>query len=88
MYKAEIKVMLKPGVLDPQGKAVAGGLSSMGYNQVESVRVGKYIEVFLRADSQADAERQVAEMTHRLLANPVIETYQYTLVPVESEEVS
>lgn len=79
MILAKIHVTLKPGVLDPQGEAVVGGLKAMGYTGVAGVRVGKYLEVQLDRDDQAEAERQVEEMCRRLLANPVIEEYSYTL---------
>jgi len=85
VYKAEIKVTLKPGVLDPQAKAVAGGLSSLGYNEVESVRVGKYIEVILEADSAEAAASRVEEISRRLLTNPVIEDFSFSLTPMEGE---
>lgn len=83
MWKAEVKVMLKPGVLDPQGKAVAGGLSSLGFTGVESVRIGKYIELLLEAQTREEAISQVEEMARRLLANPVIETFDFV---VKSQE--
>lgn len=83
MWKAEVKVMLKPGVLDPQGKAVAGGLSSLGFTGVESVRIGKYIELLLEAQTREEAIGQVEEMARRLLANPVIETFDFV---VKSQE--
>lgn len=87
MYKAAIKVILKPGVLDPQGKAVASGLASLGFSQVKSVRVGKYIEVLLDASSQQEAAAQVEEMAKRLLANPVIEHYELTVELVDGGEL-
>ncbi|BCV22504.1 phosphoribosylformylglycinamidine synthase subunit PurS [Moorella sp. Hama-1] len=82
MLLAKIHVTLKPGVLDPQGEAVAGGLKAMGYTDVAGVRVGKYLEVQLDRDDLAEAERQVEEMCRRLLANPVIEEYRYSLEEV------
>ncbi|CEP67595.1 Phosphoribosylformylglycinamidine synthetase,PurS subunit [Moorella glycerini] len=79
MLLAKIYVTLKPGVLDPQGEAVMGGLKAMGYEGVTAVRVGKYLEVQLDLDDRQEAGRQVEEMCRRLLANPVIEQYRYTL---------
>lgn len=73
--KARIHVYLKPGVLDPQGAAVAGALKNMGFDEVLGVRQGKLIELDL-SDGDADAARaRVEEMCQRLLANPVIESY-------------
>lgn len=74
-YLARIDVMLKPLVNDPQGLAVAGGLRDLGYEAVQSVRVGKRIEVTLKAADAAAAEAAAREMCERLLANPVIEDF-------------
>jgi len=82
MYKAQIKVLLKQSVLDPQGQAVEKALASLSYDNVEHVRVGKYMEVTLRAKDRTVAEAQVREMCERLLANTVIEDYTFELVEV------
>jgi len=74
---ARIHVTLKPGVNDPPGLAIAGGLRRLGFAGVEEVRAGRYLEVRLEAAGQQEAERQVDEMCRRLLANPVIETYRF-----------
>ena len=81
-YKAEIHVTLKRTVNDPQGLAIRGGLHSLGYETVETVRAGKFIEVWLEAESSEEAERQAEQMSDQLLANPVIEDYR---VEVEGE---
>ena len=73
--KAKVHVTLKPGVLDPQGKAVEGALAALGFAGVESVRQGKFLEIELAGDDKDAAERQVAEMCEKLLANTVIEKY-------------
>lgn len=78
-YKAEIHVTLKRTVNDPQGLAIRGGLHSLGYESVESVRAGKFIEVWLEADSPEEAQRQANEMSDQLLANPVIEDYSVAI---------
>ncbi|MDZ4759742.1 MAG: phosphoribosylformylglycinamidine synthase subunit PurS [Alphaproteobacteria bacterium] len=74
--RAKVHVSLKPGVLDPQGKAVADALGRLGFGEVGGVRVGKIIEIEL-ADSlsRADAETRVREMCEVLLANTVVERY-------------
>jgi phosphoribosylformylglycinamidine synthase subunit PurS len=77
---AKIHVTLKPGVNDPQGLAIAGGLHSLGFNGVGEVRAGRYLEVRLEGADRATAERQVEEMCQKLLANTVIETYRYEVV--------
>jgi len=73
--KARIHVYLKPGVLDPQGAAVAGALKTMGYDEVEAARQGKLIELDLAGEDAAAAEARVREMCDKLLSNPVIESY-------------
>ena len=81
-YLASIRVMLKPLVNDPQGLAVAGGLRDLGYESVQSVRVGKRIEVTLDAPDAASAESAAREMCERLLANPVIEDFELDVAEV------
>lgn len=78
-YLAHINVMLRPLVNDPQGLAVRDGLHALGFEHVGSVRVGKRIEVTLEAASRTSAEEQVAQMCDRLLANAVIEDYEFTI---------
>ncbi len=78
-WLARIHVTLKPVVLDPQGEAVLHGLQQLGYQNVSGVRVGKYLEISLAASSQATAEDAVRQMCDRLLANPVIERYDFTV---------
>ena len=74
--KARIKVTLKKGVLDPQGKAIQGALGSLGFAGVEGVRQGKYFEVDLAETDQAKAMSQVRTMCDKLIANTVIENYR------------
>lgn len=79
--KAIVHVGLKPGVLDPQGKAVADTLGRLGYGEVESARIGKVIELDLEEGLARDAaEARVREMCETLLANTVIESYRIELV--------
>ncbi|MEO0635548.1 MAG: phosphoribosylformylglycinamidine synthase subunit PurS [Pseudomonadota bacterium] len=76
--KARVIVTLKNGVLDPQGKAIEGALSSMGHGGVEQVRQGKVFDIELDA-SAADPKAKVEAMCEALLANTVIETYSIEL---------
>jgi phosphoribosylformylglycinamidine synthase len=78
-YRAKIYVTLRPSVLDPAGVAIQSGLSHMGYDNVEQVRIGKYIELMISAVDQAAAETQLDRMCDQLLANPVIENYRFEL---------
>ena len=83
-FKAEIHVTLKQTVNDPQGLAIRGGLHSLGYDGVASVRAGKFIEVWLEAESAEEAQRLAEEMSDQLLANPVIEDYSVAIVEAPS----
>ena len=73
--KAKVKVTLKDGVLDPQGKAIEGALGSMGFDGVHGVRQGKYFEIELGETDKIKAEAQVKAMCEKLIANTVIENY-------------
>jgi phosphoribosylformylglycinamidine synthase len=75
-YSFEVLVRLKPGLLDPQGKAVEGSLPAMGWTNVSGVRVGKHVELTVEAADEGEARAQVDEMARRLLSNPVIEEFQ------------
>jgi phosphoribosylformylglycinamidine synthase len=79
MFLAKIHVSLKKSVLDPQGVAVKDALGSLGFKGVESVRMGRVIEVRLAAKAEADARAEVEAMCRKLLANLVIEHYEFTL---------
>jgi len=81
LWQARVEVTLKPVVLDPQGDAVLHGLHQLGFNGVARVRVGKYLELTLSAATQTDAEAMVRQMCDRLLANPVIESYSFSVEP-------
>jgi phosphoribosylformylglycinamidine synthase PurS subunit len=75
-YQFRVIVSLKPGLLDPQGKAIEGSLPAMGWANASNVRVGKYVELVVDAATKAAAVSQVDEMARRLLSNPVIESYR------------
>ena len=77
--KARIRITLKNGVLDPQGKAIQSALGALGFAGVEDVRQGKYIEVDLAEQDAARAREQVERMCRDLLANTVIESYSYEI---------
>lgn len=78
--KARVHVMLKTGVLDPQGEAVRHALGALGFSGVEAVRQGKVIELDLAETDRAAAEAAVRTMCEKLLANTVIERYEVELV--------
>ena len=78
-WLAEVHVSLRPGIADPEGQTVAGGLRSLGFDTVSEVRSGKLLRVAFDASDSTKADAAVAEMCRRLLANPVIETASWEL---------
>lgn len=78
--KARVQVMLKPGVLDPQGEAVRHALGGLGFQGVDGVRQGKVIELDLAETDPVRAEAEVKAMCEKLLANTVIERYSVELI--------
>jgi len=79
-YNVQIKVMPLKDLLDPQGKAVMGGLKNLGINAVEDVRIGKHITLQIDADSEDAAKALADEAGKKLLANPVMEFYEIEMV--------
>jgi len=75
-YRARVFVTLKPSVFDPQGRTIVESLHTMGYVRVGDVRQGKYFELDVEAESPESARTTVDEVSNRLLANPVIESYK------------
>ena len=79
-YQLEVRVVPRPGLLDPPGKAIHHALHSLGYVGVEDVRVGKAISLQIEAPSEREARGRVEEMCRKLLSNPVTEDYDVSLV--------
>ena len=77
---ARVTVMLKEGVLDPQGEAVKHALNSLDYDKVKLVRQGKVIEIGLDETSEIEANKSIQEMCEKLLANTVIESYEIEII--------
>lgn len=78
-WLARIQVSLRPVVNDPEGSTIARALHQLGFDGVQSVRAGKYLEVLLEAEDKEAAKTATRQMCERLLANPVIEDYRFTL---------
>jgi phosphoribosylformylglycinamidine synthase subunit PurS len=78
-YTVQIKVMPLKELLDPQGKAIVGGLQNLGLNNVEDVRVGKNILLQITADSPGQAQQIAEEASKKLLANPVMEYFEVSV---------
>ena len=77
--RVAIDVMLKDGILDPQGKTVEESLPSLGFQGVTGVRIGKHIALELEANTRDEIARQIEEMSRRFLSNPVIEDFTYRI---------
>ncbi|MFW5980727.1 MAG: phosphoribosylformylglycinamidine synthase subunit PurS [Halanaerobiaceae bacterium] len=82
-WKVEARVNLKKGILDPQGSTVENALHSMGYEEVENVRIGKDITFYIEGEVRQEVEKKVDEMCHRVLSNPVIENYEFQVKKAE-----
>lgn len=74
--KVKVNIALKPGVLDPQGKAVHHALTSLNFDEVQNVRIGKQIILDVKGGNKENVKLQVEKMCEDLLANTVIETYE------------
>ena len=83
-YQVEVRVVPRRGILDPQGKAVHGALTTLGFGGVEEVHVGRLIRIGLRADSPEAAELQATAMCRQLLANPVTEDFEVEVLEAEA----
>lgn len=79
-FKAEIDIMPLKELLDPQGKAVSSSMKSLGLAQIQNVRVGKHISVEVEADSKEKAQEMVEQACKKLLANPIMESYEFEVV--------
>jgi phosphoribosylformylglycinamidine synthase len=79
-FRAEIDVMPKDALLDPQGKAVTQSMGNLGLNEVSGVRIGKHIRLFIEADSKATAEAKADEACKKILANEIMESYSFEVV--------
>ena len=78
-FKAEIDVMPLDALLDPQGKAVSSSMGNVGLPEIDGVRIGRHIRLFVEADSQEIAEQKVDEACKKMLANQIMERYTFSL---------
>ena len=78
-FKAEIDVMPLDALLDPQGKAVSSSMGNVGLPEIDGVRIGIHIRLFVEADSQEIAEEKVDEACKKMLANQIMESYTFSL---------
>ncbi|MGH2575253.1 MAG: phosphoribosylformylglycinamidine synthase subunit PurS [Ignavibacteria bacterium] len=85
MFSSHIKVTLRKSILDPQGKTVEHSIQSLGYNKVKGTRIGKYIELKLDVNSEEEAKKITEEVCKKLLANPVMEDYEFTVENINGQ---
>jgi phosphoribosylformylglycinamidine synthase subunit PurS len=78
-FKAEIDVMPLDALLDPQGKAVSSSMGNVGLPEIDGVRIGRHIRLFVEADSQEVAEQKVDEACKKMLSNQIMESYTFSL---------
>jgi phosphoribosylformylglycinamidine synthase len=81
-FQAEIDVMPKKEILDPQGKAVTGSMKNLGLAEIHNVRIGKHISLEIEADSEATAHAKVEQACKNLLANLIMESYNFSVKEV------
>ena len=83
MYKAKVIIKRRPSILDPQGKAVEKGAELLGLTNIKDTRIGKYIEFNVAAENKIDAEKEVNDYCKKLLVNPIMEGYEFSLEEVK-----
>ena len=83
MFKAKVIIKRRPSILDPQGKAVEKGAELLGLTNIKDTRIGKYIEFNVDAKNKLDAEKEVNDYCMKLLANPIMDDYEFSLEEVK-----
>ena len=78
-WRAEVRVVLRDGIADPEGQTIRGGLRALGFDSVDEVRTGKMLRLAFSADDHESARLRVEQMCRRLLANPVMESFSFDL---------
>ena len=86
MFKAKVIIKRRPSILDPQGKAVEKGAEHLGIKNIKDTRIGKYIEFTVDTDNKESAEKEINEYCNKLLSNPIMEDYEFTLEPLPFSE--
>ena len=83
MFRVKVIIKRRPSILDPQGKAVEKGAQHLGLNNIRNTRIGKFIEFDVLSNNRQEAEKEVNEYCNKLLANPIMEDYEFTLEEVK-----
>jgi phosphoribosylformylglycinamidine synthase subunit PurS len=82
MFKAKVTIKRRPSILDPQGKAVEKGAELLGLINIKDTRIGKYVEFTVATGNKSDAEKEVNDYCKKLLANPIMDDYEFSLEEV------
>ncbi|MDP4115218.1 MAG: phosphoribosylformylglycinamidine synthase subunit PurS [Bacteroidota bacterium] len=82
MFKVQVIIKRRPSILDPQGKAVEKGAFNMGLTNIKDTRIGKFVEFAVEAVNKEEAVKEIEEYCHKLLSNPIMEDYEYTMEEV------
>jgi phosphoribosylformylglycinamidine synthase len=88
LYLSKIKITLRKSILDPQGKAVEHSMESLGYKNVKDTRIGKYVELTLDSGSEEEAKKTTDEVCRKLLANQVMEDFEFEVTKLNGSEVT
>ena len=87
MFKAQVLIKRRPSILDPQGKAVEKGAEHLGIKNIRDTRIGKYIEFTVDTNDKTAAEKEVNNYCSKLLSNPIMEDFEFTLTEFNSTEI-
>lgn len=83
MYRAKILITLRKSILDPQGKAIHHALESLGLSSIQEIRMGKYLEMVINTATSEEASKTTREACKKLLANPVMEDFNYSIEEIK-----
>lgn len=87
MFKAQVLIKRRPSILDPQGKAVEKGAEHLGIKNIRDTRIGKFIEFIVETDNKTAAEKEVNDYCSKLLSNPIMEDFEFTLTKFDPSEI-
>jgi len=85
MFRAQVIIKRRPSILDPQGKAVEKGAQHLGLNNIKNTRIGKFIEFDVLSDNREEAEKEVNDYCLKLLSNPIMEDFEFSISEIKSE---
>lgn len=86
MFKVKVLIKRRPSILDPQGKAVEKGAAHLGLKNIKNTRIGKFIEFIVDTNEESSARKEIDEYCKKLLVNPIMEDYEFTLEKLNGKE--